>query len=768
MSVWPPRLRIRRALLLLLAFLALASPLRAERLILKSYTTAEGLPHDSINCVVEDARGYLWFCTDDGLSRFDGYQFTNYGVGDGLPSAIVNAVLPTPDGRLWIATADGLVRFDPHGPPASARATPERSSSDWLRDGRFDAKAAPAMFTTFVSGLEGQARYVTSLLQDRAGVVWVGTHDGLYRLTVAQGQPVGLAAVDVGLPYRDNHREVTCLMEDRRGALWIGTMRGLHRRSADGRAEPIAHSPLPDAWPIHALLEDRDGRVWVGTRYAGLFLLAVDPASHRPTVTRVHDGRRDLPTNWITTIVQSADGAVWVGTNRGVIQFLKDTGRDAYRIRVYSTSEETDEVWAIAEDRQHNLWLGRSHVGVAKLWNRGLTKFAAPDGLSWATSINATRTGDLIAMGGVDRMLSRFDGTKFVASRFPIPGVTPGWGWSQTVLQDRTGDWWIGTGQGLFRFTNLATIDDVPRSSPMPMHARAGFAAPQVFRLFEDSGGDIWIGTIGEPSISGLSRWQRKTGTFRHYTTADGLPGFDKFYVTSFAEDRAGHAWIGFSGLGGLVRHRDGRFVRFTSADGVPPGRISNLLVDSKGRLWAATDRAEYSGLTLPTRRVPGSSRTPRHRACRATSRVRWSKTTWGASTSGPAGASTASIRQPAASGTTRAPMESQQARLARCATGTARCGSTRPKASCAWCPSWTRFSVRRRFSLPLSPSGAVRARSPRLASRTCACSSRRRATRTSRSISSRSDSATVKSCFINTCSRARRPRGAGPPPGAR
>ena len=258
-------------------------------------------------------------------------------------------------------------------------------------------------------------------------------------------------------------------MEDRRGALWIGTMRGLHRRSADGRAEPIAHSPLPDAWPIHALLEDRDGRVWVGTRYAGVFLLAVDPASHRPTVTRVYDGRRDLPTNWITTIVQSADGAVWVGTNRGVIQFLKDTGRDAYRIRVYSTSEETDEVWAIAEDRQHNLWLGRSHVGVAKLWNRGLTKFAAPDGLSWATSINATRTGDLIAMGGVDRMLSRFDGTKFVASRFPIPGVTPGWGWSQTVLQDRTGDWWIGTGQGLFRFTNLETIDDVPRSSPTPI-----------------------------------------------------------------------------------------------------------------------------------------------------------------------------------------------------------------------------------------------------------------------------------------------------------
>ena len=290
MSVRPPRLRIRRAALLLPALLTLASPLRAERLILKSYTTADGLPDNSVNCVAEDARGFLWFCTDDGLSRFDGYEFTNYGVDDGLPSAVVNAVLPTPDGRLWIATADGLVRFDPHGTPASGRATPEDSSSDRVRDSRLDANAAPApaMFTTVVSGVEGPARYVTSLLQDRAGVVWVGTHDGLYRLTVAQGQPVGLAAVDVGLPYRDNHIYVTCLMEDRRGALWIGTMQGLHRRSADGRVERIAHSLRPDAWTIHALLDDRDGRVWVGTRYAGVFLLTVDSASHRPTVTRVY------------------------------------------------------------------------------------------------------------------------------------------------------------------------------------------------------------------------------------------------------------------------------------------------------------------------------------------------------------------------------------------------------------------------------------------------------------------------------------------------
>ena len=385
MSVRARRLLIRRALLLL-ALLALASPLRAERLILKSYTTADGLAHDWVNCVVEDARGFLWFCTDDGVSRFDGYGFTNYGIGDGLPSARVNAILPAPDGRHWIATSAGLIRFDPHGTQATDRAEPGRSAAS-----RESSTAPAPMFSAVVSGLEGRARYVTSLLKDRAGVVWVGTHDGLYRMTIGQGEDIRLAAVDVGIPDRGNLREINCLMEDRRGALWIGTMQDLYRRSADGRVEQIVPSARADLLTIHALLEDRDGRVWVGTRYGGVFQLTIDTASQRATVTRVYAAPRDLRTNWITTIVQSADGAVWVGSNLGVFHFLPDSSGDGYRIRAYSsTSEGVDEVWAIAEDRQHNLWLGRRPGGVGKLWHRGLTRFDAADGLSWANSINAT------------------------------------------------------------------------------------------------------------------------------------------------------------------------------------------------------------------------------------------------------------------------------------------------------------------------------------------------------------------------------------------
>src|SRR5205809_4233195 len=92
---------------------------RAEHLPLKPYTVADGLPNNVINKIVRDSRGFLWFCTNEGLSRFDGYAFTNYGIDQGLPHATVNDFLETRNGELWVATNGGLARFNPKGEPTA-------------------------------------------------------------------------------------------------------------------------------------------------------------------------------------------------------------------------------------------------------------------------------------------------------------------------------------------------------------------------------------------------------------------------------------------------------------------------------------------------------------------------------------------------------------------------------------------------------------------------------------------------------------------------
>ena len=106
-----------RALWLLLFLAVPAADAYAKRLPIKIYTTADGLAHNNVKRIVKDSRGFLWFCTAEGLSRFDGYAFTNFGTEQGLPHAHVNDLLETRGGDYWVATNGGLVRFDPKGRP---------------------------------------------------------------------------------------------------------------------------------------------------------------------------------------------------------------------------------------------------------------------------------------------------------------------------------------------------------------------------------------------------------------------------------------------------------------------------------------------------------------------------------------------------------------------------------------------------------------------------------------------------------------------------
>src|SRR5262249_23924726 len=101
-----PTLLLRLIVLLVLTAAA-AAVASAERLPIKTYTTADGLARDSINRIVLDSHGFLWFCTPEGLSRFDGYRFTNYGTDQGLPSRFVEDLLETRSGEYWAATQAG-------------------------------------------------------------------------------------------------------------------------------------------------------------------------------------------------------------------------------------------------------------------------------------------------------------------------------------------------------------------------------------------------------------------------------------------------------------------------------------------------------------------------------------------------------------------------------------------------------------------------------------------------------------------------------------
>src|SRR5215831_12973330 len=133
----------------------------AERLPVRSYTSADGLADNHVNRIRQDSRGFIWIATDEGLSRFDGYAFTNYTTAHGLPHRWVNDLIETRHGDYWVATDGGVCRFDPTKPPSSNSA-----------------------FTCYNPGPNQDARRVNALAEDATGVVWCATYDGIYRMEV--------------------------------------------------------------------------------------------------------------------------------------------------------------------------------------------------------------------------------------------------------------------------------------------------------------------------------------------------------------------------------------------------------------------------------------------------------------------------------------------------------------------------------------------------------------------------------------------------------
>jgi ligand-binding sensor domain-containing protein/two-component sensor histidine kinase len=552
----------------------------AERLPVKTYTTTDGLARDAITRIVQDERGFLWFCTSNGLSRFDGYRFTNYSVEDGLTHQITNDLLETGAGVYWVAASRGLCRLNTRGDAPSA------GEGLTLRQQSRNQRFTPYFFS------DGTARVANVLLEDSAGRVWVGTDNGLFRLEET-GDKVSLRRIDIGLASQaSDETEVLAIAEDRQGAIWIGMGNdGLYRLGHDGR---IDHYTTRDGLPgiyLRSLLLDRQGRMWAGL-VGGLCLLVSNPQPGGPVVARVFTSADGLAHNSIWDVKQTLDGRIWISTVGGLSVL------DGERVQSYTTANglASNSLKQMLGDRDGNLWVGTEGSGVMKLTGHGFASFAEPDGIAASRiwSIFEDHGGRVCVITGSATLggaffINQLNGGVFTSVRPAVPARIshPGWGTHQITFQDHSGAWWVPTAEGLCRFPDVDAIEQLSRVRPRAVYTSAdGLPGNVIFRIFEDSHGDIWVGAIFPPE-SGLARWDRATGKFRRYLESDGLPA--SHTPASFCEDRFGNIWIGFF-EGGIARYRNGRFTVFGAADGLPPGFVEQIYMDRSGQIWLAAN----------------------------------------------------------------------------------------------------------------------------------------------------------------------------------
>jgi ligand-binding sensor domain-containing protein/two-component sensor histidine kinase len=556
---------------LVLLLLASTAGTLAQRLPITTYTTADGLLSDRIQRIVRDSRGYLWICQRRGLSRFDGQRFKSYGPEHGLPEAVVTDLFETSDGTYLLATGDGLYRFAPIG--------------------------SERLFVRLAVDEKREPRFV-ALAEDSEGRLWAGTDAGLRRFELdgdrVRSEAVGESEPD---PSPENGSLVTELLASRRGDLWLGTRYGLYRRSVDGR---LSHYTTTNGLPgddVRALLEDREGRVWVGTT-SGLARLVPDPAYDGSIVAETYLGDHPARARSVAALFEAADGTMWIGTPMGLGK-LAPNGARKRQIRWYGTVHGLSQgnIKSLADDPEGNLWIATEAGGVMRLVLGGLVSYAEPEGIENPRigSILETRSGELCI--SAESNLYCYDEGRFYGVRPNVSAKIPGWGWYQWLLQDHAGDWWIPSGEGLFRFSRVEQVRDLGRLRPSAVYTtKDGLGADAVFRLYEDARGDVWIGTLTGQVHEQLTRWNRRSGSFERFGPANGIR---ENAATAFQEDRDGNLWIGFY-LDGVARFRDGHFEAFSPEEGCPRGFIRTLYLDRAGRLWVGSSRGGVARIDDP------------------------------------------------------------------------------------------------------------------------------------------------------------------------
>ena len=544
----------------------------------------QGLSQSSVRVIFQDSMGFLWFGTEDGLNRYDGYTFKTFkpdpDTFNSLSDRWITSIVEDGEGYLWIGTRQGgLNRYDPRSESFSLfrndKENPSSISDDHINVLYIDKDDNLWIGTeqgldfydretgTFVrysynpfepDSLTGKS--ITAIIQDGRGRLWIGTSSGglnqfdpqSKKFTPYQNDPDDINSLS------DNH--ITSLLDTGESILWVGTTYGLNRFDPnEGKFKRFIHSendPQSVAGSrINALWMDSTGNLWVGTANG---LDRLSEAGGRfihyrndPSFTQ------SLSNNYILSIYEDRGGVLWFGTYGGGVDKY-DRLRDNFAYYRHSpenpNSLSGNFVFPIYVDSEGYTWIGTFGTGLNRL--------------TWST-------GQVVRYQHDDNKLNS------IASNILY-----------SIHEDQDGILWIGTANGLDRFDRKTfNFGHYQRNPDNP----ASLSANTVLEVFVDSSNNVWAGTVG-----GLDLFDRATGTFKHYTPQIGDPNsLSSSSVDVIYEDQEGYLWIGTSENG--LNRFDPKTEKFTQYHSDPNDKkslsndsILSIHQDTKGRLWIGTN----------------------------------------------------------------------------------------------------------------------------------------------------------------------------------
>lgn len=587
-------------------------------------TTEQGLSQSHVSAILKGSRGFMWFATEDGLNRFDGYKYTHYKHDPANPASIhdsfVLSLLEDEEGKMWVGTSTGLDRYDrgtdgfvhyPHPRRSLAINTIFRDSHNrlWLGTDRglylFDRIRGTYQLYRYTGvDVHTGSEFVTSIAEGKGYVLWVGTEKGLFKLDFKSGT---LVAYGPGAHTSDGLKSdwIKVLRPDKKGNLWVGTHgAGVYVLGPSGEiARHFAHDPA-DPWSlahndILSMAEDGAGKLWIGTENGGISIY--DGLTDRFSFVRNNpDNRYSLSNNSVYAIYQDNAKNMWIGTYAGGVAFLPKFGPkfDSYRQKINnSNSLSNNTVLAICGDSTNDdIWIGTDGGGLNR-FNRKTKNFTFyrhregdPRSISNDYVISVIWVArDVLGLGFHNGGFDFFN-VKTGAIEHHIPEKDNPNSLSildvNNMTRDRDGNLWVGTWKGGLNFYDVKTKEFT--------HYRHSTSDPKsisgdiIATIFQDKKGNIWVGTF-----NGLDLLLPDRSGFKHFRNDPKNPSsISHNKVQSILEAENGDLWIGTVG-GGLCYfdQKKQAFRSLSEKDGLASNVVFGIQRDSKGNLWLSTNK---------------------------------------------------------------------------------------------------------------------------------------------------------------------------------
>jgi signal transduction histidine kinase/CheY-like chemotaxis protein/ligand-binding sensor domain-containing protein len=586
------------------------------------------LEDNHIRCILQDKRGFMWFGTFDGLTKYDGNKLVIYKnvVGDStsINGNWITDALEDHAGYIWVATYDGLSRYDR------------------VKDSFRQFKAGQQPYNLPGNNVE-------DIYEDRTGNLWIGTDQGLCKID-KERKGMTRYIHEKNNPRSLVSNEILAIQEDTRGYIWIGTAKGLEKLDVSTnifthyQPNALVKGSLSAEF-VRDLFLDRDGDLWIATKGGGVNLY------HSKTgifTSYRHDpaDKYSLSNNEAMVVNQDAEGHIWIGTENGGLCILdKHSGK----ITTYGNNNSDasgliqNSIHVVYRDRSKNMWVGSASAGLNFLdWNQKKFMHYAHDASDpYSLGDNDVRgfvedkNGNIwIATDGGG--INVFDPAKRIFQHYvKEEGKNSMSGnYATCIALDKDQNIWAGTWAGGLNFLDrtkqhFINYKNIPGDSASLLvnevfgvindhenniwaslfaggvnkidrktnkviryfHKEGdtnSLSSNRVFLTFQDSKNIVWIGT----ELSGVDCYDPATNAFTHYTHNENDPhSISNNTIQDIFEDSKGNIWIcTTSGLNRFDRNTK-RFVAYQLKDGLPSNATMSIEEDNRGNLWIASNK---------------------------------------------------------------------------------------------------------------------------------------------------------------------------------